>query len=379
MALIDQLRAGSPGQMGAPWGTQSTQTKIEDNTTDWTKEHSEAMAPQYNKRQTEFEDTVDWEWIQKSLMDEASKRGLQYDISDLQDIQRHAGYDRSHLGDAGLYNNALQKAYEAALGKYDNRTIYDDTGDAEYYKPGGLGYQNGQAAPTSQAGSNWWQSSQFNYPGGQFSDPWNGQLEKILAGQLQQNQAPAANSPQAMLANYLRQQFEINANGTGYTPEEWAILQTQALEPIEAQRQTAQQRALERTSSRGMLPSSGLLQGEQANNDRYYDRLRTVANRDLAVSGINRLQDQRTRALGLVQSLAGQQQGLDSQAIQLATLLRQLPIDSQNQALAVINGTGMPSNLMGQVQSLLSLSNQQSTQNQNAWLYALGQAVGLLG
>jgi hypothetical protein len=136
------------------------------------------------------------------------------------------------------------------------------------------------------------------------------------------------------------------SSSPGYSPEERALLNTQAFEPIEAQRQAAQKRVLERASMRGILPSSGLVQDEYATNDRSADQLRTVANRDLTINEINKRQADLGTALQLGQAATAQDQSTRTQALSLATLLYQLPIQAQNQALAVINGTGSPQSLL---------------------------------
>ena len=385
------MRTATAGQMGAPLGTQSTQTKIVDNTTDWTREHSQAMAQQYNARQNEFEQSVDWDYLRKQLQAEAAARGVTYDESDLMDIQRHAGYDASHFGDAGLYNNALQQGFQNALTKYNERADPRDGGtdrNDSYYTgskvdsmapgtarypngtmPGGGGYTSGTNAYNSSSPLASGQA--YPYPGGQFSDPWNSQMESLLTSQLNGLTNAPPGSPQAMLASYLTQQFQTLAGANGYTPQEQAMLNTQVGSPIEALRTAANQRVLERAGQRGILPSSGLVQNEYATNDRTYDQMRTAANRDLAVNQINRAQSQRQEALGNITGLNTQQQQVNAQALQLATLLRQLPIDAQNQAMQVINGAGSPSALLQQVTQLA----QQSQGNTSAYWSALAQAL----
>src|SRR3990167_4781413 len=59
--------------------------------------------------------------------------------------------------------------------------------------------------------------------------------------------------------------------GDVYTPNERAILQTEALEPIESLRQASKTRALERASSRGFGPSSGLTEIDMRDIDRASD------------------------------------------------------------------------------------------------------------
>lgn len=201
---------------------------------------------------------------------------------------------------------------------------------------------------------------------GTFSDPWTAQLEALINQQLQSVQNPAAGSPQATVMDFLMQRFNELANSPGYTADEQAILNTQALEPIEDLRAASKQRALQSASARGFLPSSGLTSLTQAANggteqlDTAYDRMRTVANRDLAVNAINKRNTDLASAVQLGQAALSQDQGQMDKALQLATLLYQLPIQAQNQALAVINGTGSPQSLLPYIVQMAQANQQQS-------------------
>lgn len=365
MAGVNTTGIPFEDQLGDWWGTTSAQTVLPSTLP--------AGDPQYNARQAEFEGTTNWGHIASQLQNAAKERGVAFDISDVQDIRRNAGYDAAHLGDAGVYNNQLQKGYEAALRKYDERGPLDPTGDAEYYKPGGVGAAQGQPMPG-------WANRWSGYEGGTFSDPWTSQLESLLKGQLDATTAPGAGSPQQLLTSFLLKRFQDLSTSNGYSPEEQAILNTQALEPIEAQRQASQQRALERASLRGILPSSGVVSGgstgELSANDRFYDQMRTVANRDLAVNQIQKRQSDLNQALAMVQGLSGNESSQQAKALQLSTLLRQLPIDAQNQALNVINGTGSPSNLLALVNQMVTQGTILNQQQQAAFWNAIGQAAG---
>lgn len=97
----------TPTATGAWWGTESTAKALPTDL--------EAGDPQYNQRQQEFESTVDWDWIAQNQKNYANEVGGVWDPSDLEGIRRNAGYDASHLGDAGLYNSQLQKYYQNSL------------------------------------------------------------------------------------------------------------------------------------------------------------------------------------------------------------------------------------------------------------------------
>jgi hypothetical protein len=234
-------------------------------------------------------------------------------------------------------NNRTADSQSAA-----GNTLYGSGTNNALNIPGGsfTPQPNDPRIATGQAGQ------PYPYPGNTFSDPWTSQLEGLITNQLNALTNPQPNSAQSQLMNFLQQRFGELSSSPGYSPEERALLNTQAFEPIEAQRQAAQKRVLERASMRGILPSSGLVQDEYATNDRSADQLRTVANRDLTINEINKRQADLGTALQLGQAATAQDQSTRTQALSLATLLYQLPIQAQNQALAVINGTGSPQSLL---------------------------------
>jgi len=80
--------------------------------------------------------------------------------------------------------------------------------------------------------------------------------------------------------------------GDPYTGAEWEAYRTQALDPIEADRTAAKQRALARLSQQGVDPSSGIGQALLAEVDRGFDAMRAGAQGDLA---IKRVEDRRER------------------------------------------------------------------------------------
>lgn len=213
----------------------------------------------------------------------------------------------------------------------------------------------------------------YPYAGNTFSDPWTGQLEQLITSQLNAVTNPPADAAQTKLMQFLMQRFGDLSSTPGYSDADRALLNTQALEPIEALRQASNKRVLERASARGFLPSSGLVQDEYAQNDRYHDQLRTVANRDLAVNAITKRTQDVATAAQLGQAATAQEQAQRNQALSLATLLYQLPINAQNQALAVINGTGGPQSLLPYVVQMAQAGQQNNAQFWNS----LGMLAGL--
>ena len=233
-------------------------------------------------------------------------------------------------------------------------------------------------------------SYNVNAPGSQFSkDPYTALLEDIAKQQLAQLQQPQSNPALDKLLGFLGQRFDSLSTNPGYSPEELALLRTQTLDPIEADRAASQRRVLERTASRGMLPSSGLTELDSQTQDANYDKLRGAAQRDLGINAINRRDQNLAQALTLGQ-LAGVQiptiqrqedQGRRAEMLGLGNALYQLPRQAMMDANAVVNGSGAPPDLFSQAVQLLNANQNTQYQNdaQNAQFWAqLGELFGTL-
>jgi hypothetical protein len=214
-----------------------------------------------------------------------------------------------------------------------------------------------------------------------FTDPATNQLETLIKSQLNQLGNPGANDPQSKLMDFLMQRFQELSTSNGYSPQELAMLRTQGLEPIEDLRAASHQRQRERTAQAGYLPSSGLAEARHRDTDLDFDRLRTQASRDLAVQNVNERSNRLNQALQLGQTALNTQRGTQGQQLQLSTLLQQLPVQSLNQALAVLNGSSTPESL-AQIVAQMNAQNQQqqqfnSYQQQQLWS-GIGSALAEL-
>lgn len=157
--------------------------------------------------------------------------------------------------------------------------------------------------------------SQSSYMGA-FSDPSTQYMEsyyKTLLDQLtgqnsamqQQRAALQARMPD-IAASTQRLIDTLNSRagqlqGPAYTGTEQEILRTQALDPIEHDRQARKQQALNNIGSRGFDPTSGIAQELLNNVDSVYDKQRAGAQNDLAYRTIN---EQRSREQEAQQLLA---------------------------------------------------------------------------
>ncbi|MEY2873004.1 MAG: hypothetical protein RLZZ373_375 [Pseudomonadota bacterium] len=202
----------------------------------------------------------------------------------------------------------------------------------------------------------------------QFDDPYSNQLEGIAKAQMGEVRS---NPGLDQLMAFLNQQFSQLSTHPGYQPEDLALLNTQALEPIEQRRKADQQHVLERTAARGFLPSSGLTEDLAQQVDTEANRQRTVAGRDLGIQAIGQRRADLSQAMDIGRAI-----GLDipksqrSEELSLAQLLYQMPRNALSDLLAVLNGSPNSSDVFGQgLQSQqASLQAQQQADARNAAL-----------
>lgn len=319
-----------------------------------------------------------WEgMLKQGAAEQEQKYGLTpgslYNSSDLEGVIRNASYARNAGVDPRQFINSALDNYVVRAASGGDR----DAGgyDTSLPDPTAASLRSGSVPQGPRTGT----GQPYPYPGGTFSDPWTKQLEDLITQQLNAITNPSPDSAQSQLTNFLMQRFKELSSNPGYSPQEQALLNTQALEPIEDLRAASNRRAIENASVRGFLPSSGLTHqvaganGIPENVDTAYDRMRTVANRDLGINAINKRNQDLATAVQLGQGAVSQDQNVRNQALQLATLLYQLPINAQNQALSVINGTGSPSSLLPYIIQMA-----QANQNNSAGFWSsIGALAGL--
>jgi hypothetical protein len=211
----------------------------------------------------------------------------------------------------------------------------------------------------------------------QFDDPYTNLLEQIAKSQMGQIRS---NPGFDQLTQFLNSQFQELSTAPGFSPAEMSVLNTQAFEPIEELRKAGTERSLQRTQARGFLPSSGLAELDLRNVDQAADKLRTQANRDLAINAI----DRRDSDLARAGQIAGQvgltiPQGQRAEELNLANLLYGLPRNALNDALAVLNGSPSTTDLLGgaNLQAQQSYIQQQQTAQRWAQIAQFLAGLGL--
>jgi hypothetical protein len=303
------------------------------------------------------------------------------------DGDRNTGIGNTGRGDPGPLVPAppsfdLDAFYRSTLGRAPdaNERATDAENIAKY---GADAFQSDflSKRPNNQPGSGTYAQApaRTNVPPLQFDDAYSNLLESIAQKQLGEVRSnPGLDS----LMQFLTQQFQDLSTSPGYNTGEQAMLRTQALEPIEANRQASMQRARERSAARGFAPSSGLMELDLRDIERAADQARTVADRDLAIAGLDRRDRDLSRALDIGQLLGitipKQQRG---EELGLGNLLYQMPRTALQDALSVISGTPSSGDAFSQALQLLQQQyNQQGRADaNNSALYGqIGQILAQL-
>lgn len=273
------------------------------------------------------------------------------------------------------YQNPLSEQEQAdQRAEYAYRAAHPD----QKLAADGLSIKNAitQSQSAGQTGASRTSYDFGGMPGFQFDDPYTKQLEDLIRQNLQAIQQPQSNPGLDQLMQFLNKQFTDLSTSPGYSPDELALIRTQMQEPIEADRAAGRKRVEERTAARGFLPSSGLHEQDLQNLvDRPADERRIAANRDLAINAIGQRRADINQALNLGK-VAGveipglqraEDQGRRAEALNLSSLLYDLPNRAMQGAQSVINGSPGPQDLFSQSIALQQQQQQQQALNAQKW------------
>lgn len=287
-----------------------------------------------------------------NLSDIFGKYGVQPGETDAANLAAKAPEDRAKfLQD--LEAQAQRRAAPTSHREFDSQSGAYDTYTHQLTNP-----QAGMAARAF--GGQWNPRAGLDMPGFQFDDPYSQLYEQTVRRQLDRLTGP--NAEMDRLMQLIAKQLE-GLQSPGYSPEEMALLNTQAFEPIEDLRGQAQKNVLQRASARGILPSSGIVEDEAQDQDRFYDKLRTVANRDLSINALNKRDADEIRALQIAKLGMDVPNAMGQQSLDVANLLYQMPRNSMMDSLAVLNASS-PQNSIGSLLQLLQMQQNQSNYNQ---------------
>lgn len=255
--------------------------------------------------------------------------------------------------------------YQSWLGNSDYESGIANSAEAQAYKarqsagggaPSGGGYSNtGQYVPPQPAGGG-------SAGTGVFNDPATQNFEALLNDRIKQLQTPY-NNPDFQPAIDQMRGYLQRLNGPAYTPQQMDLIQTQALDPLERQRTAAKQQVMQRLASRGIGPTSGILEKALEDVDRQFGELRTKTQAGFATNAIGLDRQNAAQAAQLAPLIASMQQqqfaGQDARAGQAVNLAQIVP----NMAWSRLMGAN---NAIMPINPLQALGGLQNMQNQNA-------------
>ncbi len=218
---------------------------------------------------------------------------------------------------------------------------------------GAQGYQS-QGSQGSQA---------YQAPGGTYSatnpfdDPATKNYIDLLNSRIQSLLQPYNNPDAGPLQDWMRKYF-AQLQGPTYTPAQQATIQTQALDPIEQQRQAEIKNVAYTMAARGITPGSGpYLQAERDINLKY-DQIRAQIQGGLSVNEINLGRQNQAQAANVggqlaqfTQGLFGTQEARANQAVGLAQEIPNLAQQRIAQAVNLLQGSNVnPAQLLQSLQ-----------------------------
>jgi hypothetical protein len=210
-------------------------------------------------------------------------------------------------------------------------------------------------------------------PGSQYSDPHTKLLEELMLariGSLQQGNDPGY---QQMMA-YLQQRFQ-DLQGPGRTGAENEVIRTQALDPIESDRQAARKRVTERMAAAGHTMESGVMQMALNEVDKAFDGMRASTQNVMASDELQRREGRNQYAEGLAGTIYGIPQARNREAIGYAGALSDLGPQRLQLAMQAAGMGGSPQSMFQSLMQMAQLNQNSALLNQQN----SGQLWGGLG
>jgi len=249
------------------------------------------------------------------------------------------------------------------------RDPYYETGISAMFKP--------QPAQQPQHGGQAGTVGIFTDPGAQ---QWE-QATNAAAGQLM---TPQANPDFQPYVDYMRNYFK-QLQQPGYTPAQQDLIQTQALDPLERQRQAARQQVQQRFAQQGV--QGGLVERAMQDVDRQFNEMRTKSQAGFATHQIGMDQQRQQQAAQVGAALSQAQQAAatndEGRMMQALALLFQIPQYADTR-LGLANSVTQPMNptallgALGQINASNQGQNQFNAQQNSQYWSQLGTVLGLL-
>jgi hypothetical protein len=222
-------------------------------------------------------------------------------------------------------------------------------------------------------GAYWYSAGQNDGGGGGGTNPFDDPATKPYIDQLmrriQQLETPQANPQMDALQTYLKKYFE-QLQGPTYTPQQQDTIHTQALDPLQRQRQQELKQVAQTMASRGITPGSGpYLQAERDINQKF-DSLGAQTQGGLALNEINQGRQDASKAVDVGSANAsltnGQFLQQDARANQAVSLGRQVPdlaAQRMQTAIQMLNGSNQDKSNASLLSALQGFQHNDQTQN----------------
>lgn len=199
-------------------------------------------------------------------------------------------------------------------------------------------------------------------PGSQYSDPHTKLLEELMLariGSLQQGDDPGYQQ----LMGYLQQRFN-DLQGPGRTGAENEVIRTQALDPIENDRQAARKRVTERMAAAGHTMESGVMQMALMEVDKAFDGMRASTQNVMATDELQRREGRYQQAEGIAGSLYDIPQRRNREAIGYGGALADLGPQRLQMAMQAASGGGSPYSMFNSLMQMAQMNQDSALLNQ---------------
>jgi hypothetical protein len=199
-------------------------------------------------------------------------------------------------------------------------------------------------------------------PSSQYSDPHTKLLEELMLARIASLQG--GNDPALQqLMQFLQQRF-ADLQTPGRTGAEQEVIRTQALDPLERDRNAARQRLTERLAARGITQESGVFQQLMAELDKEFDGLRTTTQSALTTDELNRREGRLNQAGSMATSLYEIPQSRAREALGYAGSLADLGPQRLQLAMQAAGMGGSPNSNFANLMQLANLNQNSALLNQ---------------
>ena len=222
-----------------------------------------------------------------------------------------------------------------------------------------------QVGPGTAAGAGASGTSPYGGTNVYQNNPLYSSLESLINGVAGRLSTPYTAPDYQSTLDYLKN-YIGTLSGPAYTPDQLSLYQTQAIDPIMAQRDADNKQIIARFAAQGIPQSSGIVQSALMQNNQKYGAAADSARANLATSAIGTQKAQQQQAATLQATLPGLETSANTynnnnalSAIQLAQIIPQIASGNINSAAGSSSLTNSIPNLISLLLSSNNMNNQQ--------------------